>query len=86
MGASLHAELPVDGLEMPIWTRRGTSFDGLVHHSDRGVQFLSIRYTERLANEEDVNPVGSKGDSYDNTLAESLNGLFRTEVIRRGGP
>jgi transposase InsO family protein len=57
-----------------------------VHHSDRGVQYLSIRYTERLA-EAGIEPsVGSKGDSYDNALAECVIGLFKTEVIRRGGP
>jgi len=86
VAASLHAELALDALEMAIWTRRGQPLDGLVHHSDRGVQFLSIRYTERLANQGAVASVGSKGDSYDNALAESLNGLFKTEVIRRGGP
>lgn len=86
VAASLHAELALDALEMAIWTRRGRPLDGLVHHSDRGVQFLAIRYTERLANEGAVASVGSKGDSYDNALAESLNGLFKTEVIRRGGP
>lgn len=86
VAASLHAELTLDALEMAIWTRRGQPLDGLIHHSDRGVQFLAIRYTERLANEGAVASVGSKGDSYDNALAESLNGLFKTEVIRRGGP
>jgi len=86
VAASLHAEIALDALEMAIWTRRGASLSGLVHHSDRGVQFLAIRYTERLANEGAVASVGSKGDSYDNALAESLNGLFKTEVIRRGGP
>lgn len=86
VAASLHAELALDALEMAIWTRRGQPLDGLIHHSDRGVQFLSIRYTDRLANEGAVASVGSKGDSYDNALAESLNGLFKTELIRRGGP
>lgn len=86
VAASLHAELALDALEMAIWTRRGQPLAGLVHHSDRGVPFLSIRYTERLANEGAVASVGSKGDSYDNALAESLNGLFKTELIRRGDP
>ncbi|HEX6508985.1 MAG TPA: integrase core domain-containing protein, partial [Chloroflexota bacterium] len=86
VAASLHAELALDALEMAIWTRRGQPLDGLIHHSDRGVQFLAIRYTKRLAHEGAVASVGSKGDSYDNALAESLNGLFKTEVIRRGGP
>ena len=86
VAASLHAELALDALEMAIRTRRGQSLDGLVHHSDRGVQFLSIRYTERLAGEGAVTSVGSKGDSYDKALAETLMGLFKTELIRRGGP
>src|SRR5262249_42857516 len=58
----------------------------LVHHSDRGVQYLSIRYTERLAEAGIERSVGSAGDSYDNALAESVVGLFKTEVIRRRGP
>ena len=86
VAASLHAELALDALEMAIWSRRGASLDGLIHHSDRGVQFLAIRYTKRLADAGAVASVGSKGDSYDNALAESLNGLFKTEVIRRGSP
>ena len=86
VAASLHAELALDALEMAIWSRRGASLDGLIHHSDRGVQFLAIRYTERLADAGVLASVGSKGDSYDNALAESLNGLFKTELIRRGGP
>ena len=59
---------------------------GLIHHSDRGVQYLAIRYTERLAEAGVVGSVGSRGDSYDNALAESLNGLYKTELIRRRGP
>ena len=86
VAASLHAELALDALEMAIWSRRGASLSGLAHHSDRGVQFLAIRYTERLADAGAVASVGSKGDSYDNALAESLNGLFKTELIRRGSP
>jgi putative transposase len=61
---TLRADLALDALEMAIWTR-GTDLDGLVHHSDRGVQDLSIRYTERLAQEGAVTSVGSRGDSYD---------------------
>src|SRR5262249_49915863 len=60
--------------------------EGLVHHSDRGVQYLCIRYTERLAAAEVVASVGSVGDSYDNAMAESVSGLFKTELIRRRGP
>ena len=59
---------------------------GLVHHSDRGVQYVSIHYTERLADAGIDPSVGSVGDSYDNALAETVNGLFKTEVIRRRGP
>ena len=75
---------PADALEQALWSRSDT--EGLIHHSDRGVQYLSIRYTERLA-EAGIEPsVGSKGDSYDNALAESVIGLFKTEVIRQEGP
>jgi len=63
-----------------------TPSEGLVHHSDRGVQYVSIRYTQRLAQARVERSVGSVGDSYDNALAESVNGLFKTEVIRRCGP
>ena len=59
---------------------------GLIHHSDRGVQYLAIRYTERLAEAGAVPSVGSRGDSYDNALAESFNGLYKTELIRHAGP
>ena len=70
--------------EQALWARPG--IDNLVHHSDRGVQYVSIRYTERLA-EAGIEPsVGSVGDSYDNALAETINGLYKTEVIRRRGP
>jgi transposase InsO family protein len=81
---SLRTDLALDALEQALWARPGT--EGLVHHSDRGVQYLSIRYTERLA-EAGIEPsVGSRGDSYDNALAESVIGLFKTEVILQGGP
>jgi putative transposase len=83
---SLKAELALDALEMAIWSRSPIDLDGLIHHSDRGVQYLSIRYTERLAEEGAVCSVGSRGDSYDNALAESVNGLYKTEVIRKRGP
>jgi putative transposase len=83
---SLKAELALDALEMAIWSRSPIDLDGLIHHSDRGVQYLSIRYTERLAEEGVVCSVGSRGDSYDNALAESVNGLYKTEVIRKRGP
>jgi len=82
---SLRAELALDALEMAIWAWAG-DLDGLVHHSDRGVQYLAIRYTERLAEEGAVASVGSKGDSFDNALAETVNGLYKTELISRRGP
>jgi putative transposase len=76
----------LDALEQALHDRCPARGDGLVHHSDRGSQHLSIRYTERLA-EAGIEPsVGSVGDSYDNALAETINGLFKTEVIRRCGP
>jgi len=82
--SSLRTDLALDALEQAIWSRAET--EGVVHHSDRGGQYLSIRYTERLA-EAGIEPsVGSVGDSYDNALAESVIGLFKTEVIRRRGP
>ena len=83
---SLHAELALDALEMAIWRRQRDDLTGLIHHSDRGVQYLSIRYTERLADAGAVGSVGSRGDSYDNALAEAVNGLYKAEVIRQRGP
>jgi len=81
---SLRSDLSLDALEQALYDRE-TDAD-LVHHSDRGVQYLSIRYTERLA-EAGIEPsVGSRGDSYDNALAETVIGLFKTEVIHRDGP
>jgi putative transposase len=82
---SLRTDLALDALEMAIWRRRG-GLDGLVHHSDRGGQYLSIRYTERLAEAGAVTSVGSRGDSFDNALAETIIGLYKTELIRRRGP
>jgi len=81
---SLRTGLALDALEQALHARPGV--ERLVHHSDRGVQYLSIRYTERLA-EAGIEPsVGSVGDSYDNALAESINGLYKTEVIHKQGP
>jgi putative transposase len=81
-----HAGFVLDALEQALHDRRPARGGGLVHHSDRGSQYLSIRYTERLA-EAGIEPsVGSVGDSYDNALAETINGLFKTEVVRRRGP
>jgi putative transposase len=86
VAGSLRAELALDALEMAIWARRGRPLDGLIHHSDRGVQYLAIRYTEKLADEGAIASVGSRGDAQDNALAETVNGLFKTELIRRKGP
>ena len=83
---TLRAELALDAVEMAIWSR-GDRLDGqLVHHSDRGVQYTSIRYTERLGEISAVRSVGRKGDSYDNAAAESLNSLYKKELIEREGP
>ncbi len=83
---SLHANLALDALEMAIWSRRRQDLTGVVHHSDRGVQYLAIRYTERLEEIGAMRSVGSRGDSYDNALAEAVNGLYKAEVIHRQGP
>jgi putative transposase len=85
---SLRSDLAIDALEMAIWNRQraGADLSDLVHHSDRGVQYLSIRYSERLADNDIVASVGSKGDSYDNALAESFNGLYKWELIYPQGP
>ena len=86
VSSSLRSDLALDALEQAICERQLEADGRLVHHSDRGVQYLSIRYTERLL-EAGIEPsVGSRGDSYDNALAESVIGLFKTEVIRRRGP
>ena len=84
--SSLRSDLALDALEQALYDRPVGESERLIHHSDHGVQYLSIRYTERLA-EAGIEPsVGSTGDSYDNALAESVIGLFKTEVIRRRGP
>jgi putative transposase len=84
--ASLRTDLALDALEQAIYDRCDTDAGDLVHHSDRGTQYLSIRYTERLADAGIELSVGSRGDAYDNALAETVIGLFKTEVIRRRGP
>jgi len=83
---SAHAGFVLDALEQAIADRKPVSDGGLVHHSDRGVQYVSIKYTERLAEAGLVPSVGSVGDSYDNALAETINGLYKAEVIHRKGP
>jgi putative transposase len=86
VSASLATDFVLDALEQAIYDRRGDGIDALVHHSDRGTQYLSMRYTDRLADAGIEPSVGSRGDSYDNALAESIIGLFKTEVIQRKGP
>jgi transposase InsO family protein len=88
VSSGMQSALVLDALEQAIWDRLPASGDGpeLVHHSDRGVQYLSIRYSERLAEAGIAPSVGSRGDSYDNALAESVIGLYKTELIRKRGP
>jgi putative transposase len=81
---SMRTDLVLDALEQAIWARKGA--EGVIHHSDRGSQYLSIRYTERLIEAGVESSVGSRGDAYDNALAETINGLFKAEVIRARGP
>lgn len=81
-----HAGFVLDALDQALHDRRPVHLGGLIHHSDRGVQYVSIKYSERLA-EAGIEPsVGSVGDSYDNALAETINGLYKAEVIHRRGP
>ena len=82
----LRASLALDALEMAIFARRGQIGGELVHHSDRGVQYTSIRYTQRLEEAGAIRSVGSKGDSYDNAAAEAVNALYKKELINREGP
>jgi transposase InsO family protein len=86
VSSSLRSDLALDALEQAICERQDESTERTIHHSDRGSQYLSIRYTERLAAAGIEPSVGSRGDSYDNALAESVIGLFKTEVIRKRGP
>ena len=86
VSSSLRTDFVLDALEQTIYARCDDTVGDLVHHSDRGSQYLSMRYTERLADAGIEPSVGSRGDSYDNALAESVIGLFKTEVIRRKGP
>lgn len=81
---SMQTDLVLDALEQAIWSRQ--KIDGVVHHSDRGSQYLSIRYSERLIDAGVKPSVGTTGDSYDNALAETIIGLYKTEVIHQRGP
>ncbi len=83
---SLQTDIALDALEQALYDREAAQHGELIHHSDRGVQYLSIRYTQRLSEVGITPSVGSVGDSYDNALAETVIGLFKTEVIRQQGP
>jgi putative transposase len=86
VSTSMHTDFVLDALEQALYARQPQRDEALTHHSDRGSQYVSIRYTERLA-EAGIEPsVGSKGDSYDNALAETINGLYKAELIHRRGP
>ena len=86
MSRTAHAGFVLDALEQALHDRRPAKGSGLIHHSDRGAQYLAIKYTERRTDAGVEPSVGSVGDSYDNALAETLNGLCKAEVIRRRGP
>ena len=83
---SMTADLVTDALEMAIFSRRLQLLHGVIAHSDAGSQYTSVAYTERLAEIHALPSIGSIGDSYDNAMAESVNGLYKTELIRRQGP
>jgi putative transposase len=83
---SMQTDFVLDALEQALYARQPGQNGSLIHHSDRGVQYVSIRYSERLALAGIEPSVGSTGDSYDNALAETINGLYKAEVIHRRGP
>ena len=88
LSRDLRTDLALDALEMGLWTREHAGQDtaGVIAHSDKGVQYLAVRYTQRLAEAGAVASVGSTGDSYDNALAEAFNSLFKAELVRNKGP
>ena len=86
VSTSMSTQFVLDALNQAIWQRKPHGDNGLIHHSDRGSQYLSIKYTERLAAVEIDASVGTVGDSYDNALAETIIGLFKAEIINRLGP
>ena len=86
VSSSMRTDFVLDALEQALYARQPQQDDALIHHSDRGSQYLSIRYTERLAEAGIELSVGSKGDSYDNALAETINGLYKAELIHRRAP
>jgi transposase InsO family protein len=86
VSSGMQTDFVLDALEQALYDRQPEGSESLIHHSDRGAQYVSIRYTERLA-EAGIEPsVGSRGDSYDNALAETINGLYKTELIHRRAP
>lgn len=87
-GTTMTTDLVLDALEQAVWTRHraGRDLSAVIHHSDRGSQFTSIRFSERLAETGIAGSVGAVGDSYDNALAETINGLYKTELIKHAGP
>jgi putative transposase len=86
VSTSMHTDFVLDALEQALYARQPERDDALIHHSDRGSQYVSIRYTERFAQAGIEPSVGSKGDSYDNALAETINGLYKAELMHRRGP
>ena len=86
VSSAMRADFVLDALEQAIHARGADALPGLIHHSDRGTQYVSMRYTDRLADAGIAPSVGSRGDAYDNALAESVMALYKTEVIRRQGP
>jgi putative transposase len=86
VSTSMTTDFVLDALEQALYARQPDPEDTLIHHSDRGSQYVSIRYSERLAEAGIAPSVGSKGDSYDNALAETINGLYKAELIHRRGP
>lgn len=86
VSTTMTTDFVLDALEQALYARQPADSDALIHHSDRGSQYVSIRYTERLAKAAIEPSVGSRGDSYDNALAETINGLYKAEIIHRRGP
>jgi putative transposase len=86
VSSSMRTDFVLDALEQALWARQPEQDSHLIHHSDRGSQYVSIRYSERLAQAGIEPSVGSKGDSYDNALAETINGLYKAELIHRRVP
>lgn len=86
LATHMRTDLPLDALEMALWRRGIKKGSGLIHHSDRGSQYVSIRYSERLTDVGAAASVGSVADSYDNAMAEALNGTFKAELIEHQGP